>query len=58
MHAGFGITVLSWAITEYLQTPEMNEYLPYLSKDDIPDLDIREKLKQVDPLLFALDMNI
>ena len=58
MHAGFDITVLSWAITEYLQTPEMNEYLPYLSKDDISDLDIREKLKQVDPLLFALDMNI
>lgn len=58
MHAGFGITVLSWAITKYLQTPEMHEYLPYLSKDDIPDLDIREKLKQVDPLLFALDMNI
>ena len=44
--------------TEYLKTAEMNECLPYVSKDDIPDLDIREKLKQVDPLLFALDINI
>ena len=58
IHSGFGITVLSQAITEYLKTPEMNECLPYLSKDDIPDLDIREKQKQVDPHLFALDMNI
>lgn len=58
IHAGFGITGLSRAITEYLKTAEMNECLPYVSKDDIPDLDIREKLKQVDPLLFALDINI
>ena len=58
IHAAFGITGLSQAITEYLKTAEMNECLPYLSKDDIPDLDIHEKLKQVDPLLFALDMNI
>ena len=52
IHAGFGITGLSRAITEYLKT-EMNECLPYVSQDDIPDLDIREKLKQVDPLLFC-----
>ena len=49
---------LSRAITEYLKTAEVNECLPYLSKDDIPDLDVREKLKQVDPLLFALDRSI
>ena len=32
----------------------MNECLPYLSKNDIPDLHVCEKLKQVDLLLFCL----
>ena len=41
-------------ITEYLESSQVNECLPYLSKNDIPDLHVREKLKQVDLLLFCL----
>lgn len=47
VHGGFGITGLSRAIAEYLKSGEVNECLPYLSEEDIPDLDIREKLKEV-----------
>lgn len=47
LHAGFGLTGLSRAITEYLVTGDVNSCLPHLSEEDIPDLDIRESLKQV-----------
>lgn len=47
LHAGFGLTGLSRAITEYLVTEDVNSCLPHLSEEDIPDLDIRESLKQV-----------
>lgn len=47
LHAGFGLTGLSRAITEYLVTEDVNSCLPYLTEEDIPDLDVRETLKQV-----------
>ena len=47
LHAGFGLTGLSRAITEYLLTEDVNSCLPHLSEEDIPDLDIRESLKRV-----------
>ena len=46
-YGGFGITGLSRVIAEYLKSAEVNWCLPYLSEEDIPDLDIREKLKEV-----------
>lgn len=54
MHAGFGVTGLSRSITEYLESSQVNECLPYLSKNDIPGQHVHEKLKQVDLLLFCL----
>ena len=50
----FCVTGLSQSITEYLESSQVNECLPYLSKNDIPDLHVCEKLKQVDLLLFCL----
>lgn len=47
LHAGFGLRGLSRAISEYLVTEDLNSCLPYLSEEDIPDLEIRESLKQV-----------
>ena len=47
LHAGLGLTGLSRAITEYLVTEDVNSCLPYLTEEDIPDLDVRETLKQV-----------
>lgn len=47
LHAGFGLTGLSRAITEYLVTEDAHSCLPYLIEEDIPDLDLRGPLKQV-----------
>lgn len=47
LHAGFGLTGLSRAITEYLVTDDAHSCLPYLMEEDIPDLDLRGTLKQV-----------
>ncbi len=47
LHAGFGLTGLSRAISEYLVTEDINSCLPYLSEEDISDMEIRETLKQV-----------
>ena len=47
IHGGFGMTGLSRAIAEYLKSDDIDKCLQFLSVEDIPDLDVRQKLKQV-----------
>ena len=47
IHAGFGLVGLSRAIAKYLVSEDLDNCLPYLSEEDIPDMGIRQSLKQV-----------
>ncbi len=47
IHAGFGLVGLSKAITEYLIEDDMQTCLTFLSVEDIPDLDIQDKIREV-----------
>jgi hypothetical protein len=47
LHAGLGLVGLAKVIKEYLIEDDIDHCLKYLSVEDIPDLDIQNKIKQV-----------
>jgi hypothetical protein len=51
IHAGFGLVGLSRVVVQYLIEDDIDKCLTYLSVEDIPDLDIRKKIKEV---IFSL----